>query len=518
MSNLQTSNLHIGIVSDIIFAPHFFSSTKQVLDKNLKIFYIPYGQQNEKEYSEQLLKSEVIIVWLNFATEISDFWNASYSQTITDTQIIDLVVSLCVRLYIDLKKYKKAFVFWFLFEDYFSKLPVVTGCNYNSLVDKINIKLSETIENTVSFISLKRLIAQVGITNAYDNKAKYRWNAPYSQKIVEAAVREICKQYFIENGVTKKCIVFDCDNVLWGGVLSEDGIENIKLGRGGLGGSYQDFQRFLLSLYYHGIILAVCSRNDLPDVMAVFHEHSEMILKEEHIACFKVNWGNKVDNIKQISETLNIGLESMVFIDDSPEEIGAVKALLPEVTALLYDRETVYDKLLCFNIKQNINIDSIKKRNDTYKTDCFRKYLKSHYDNYDEYITSLEIKLDIHEALPIEFARISEITQRANKCTNGKRYTVVDIKEHLEKNNYKLYSVCVSDRFSDLGLVGTVEVKDNILTLFSLSCRALGRNIENSIFDFICRTHQIYQIEFQSTGKNEELKAYLQERFSFMSK
>ena len=146
---------------------------------------------------------------------------------------------------------------------------------------------------------------------------------------MEAAVKEIQKQYFIEQGITKKCLVLDCDNVLWGGILSEDGIENIKLGGSGFGRTYQDFQRFVLSLYYHGVILAVCSKNDLPDVMNMFHEHSEMILKEEHIACFQVNWENKPDNIRRIAETLNIGLDSMVFLDDSPVEIEAVKSILP---------------------------------------------------------------------------------------------------------------------------------------------------------------------------------------------
>lgn len=515
MGDLQTSDLNIGIISDIILAPYFFSSIELVFDENIRIFSIPYGEQNEKEHCKQLLKSDVIIVWLNFETEISDLWNISYSQAMTEQQMIDKIVSMCSRLYADLQMYKKAFVFWFLFEDCFNKLPVVAGCHYDMLVDKINIKLNETIKNTVSFIDLKRLIAQIGIANAYDPKGKYRWSAPYSQGLVEVAAREISKQYLIEKGITKKCLVLDCDNVLWGGILSEDGIENIKLGRSGLGRPYQDFQRFVLSLYYHGVILTVCSKNDFSDVKAMFCEHSEMILKMEHIAYFKVNWENKSNNIKQIAETLNIGLDSMVFIDDSSAEIEAIKALLPEVTTILFDRHTVYEKLSCFNIKCNININNIKKRNDTYRTNQFREELKAEYENYDEYIASLDIKLDIHEALPIEFARIAELTQRTNKCTNGKRYTVADIKEHLENDGCKLYVLYVSDRFSDLGLVGVVEVKDNTLTLFSLSCRALGRNIEKSIIDFICSNHQIRKLEFQPTGKNEELKTFLQRYFAF---
>ena len=331
--------------------------------------------------------------------------------------------------------------------------------------------------------------------------------------MIESAAREIHKRYLIENGTTKKCLVLDCDNVIWGGILSEDGIENINLSKRGLGRPYQDFQKFILSLYYHGVILAICSKNDFSDVETVFSEHSEMILKMEHISCFKVNWENKAANIKLIAETLNIALDSIVFIDDSITEIHAVKTILPEVVSILYDHESIYDKLSCFNIKCDVDIKGIMKRSDTYRTNQFRKELEEQYENYDEYITSLDIKLDIHRAKPIEFARMAEITQRTNKCTNGKRYTVADIKVRIKNAISDFYTVGVSDRFSDLGLVGVVEVENNIVTLFSLSCRALGRNIENSMADFILRNHQVDKFEFYSTGKNEEFKRKLQAYF-----
>lgn len=229
------------------------------------------------------------------------------------------------------------------------------------------------------FIDLKHLIAEVGISNAYDSKSKYRWNAPYSKILIEAAVKEIHKQYLIEKGITKKCLVLDCDNVLWGGILSEDGIENIKLSGSGFGRVYQDFQRFVLSLYYHGVILAVCSKNDLSDVLTMFRKHSEMILKEEQIACFQVNWEDKPSNIQKIAEKFNIGLDSIVFVDDSPIEIEAVKTMLPEVTTILFKQDMDYDQFSCFNLKSNVNIANIDKRNETYRTNGFREELKAKY-------------------------------------------------------------------------------------------------------------------------------------------
>ena len=122
--------------------------------------------------------------------------------------------------------------------------------------------------------------------------------------------------------------------------------------------------------------------------------------------------------------------------------------------------------------------------------------------------------MDIHEAAPIEFSRISELTQRTNKCTNGRRYTAAEIKERVASQAVKLYSVSVSDRFSDLGLVGAIEVEGDALILFSLSCRALGREVEEKMIEFISDKYQIKKIEFESTYKNESVKTLLSESFS----
>lgn len=501
--------LHIEVISDINFDPHFSPLIKACFGESVKVYPMHFGEHNEDERRKQLEKSEIIVVWLNLESSYLYACDALYSQSVSHQLIIEEVVTSCKRIYSDITEYTNAHILWFLFEDYFNKWPITAGHTYNAFVDRLNAELNGALKNGVSFIDLKRLIAEVGIPNAYDSKGKYRWNAPYSKALIESAVKEIHKQYLIAQGTTKKCLVLDCDNVLWGGILSDDGVENIKLGGSGLGWPYQDFQRFALSLYCHGIILAVCSKNDLSDVMTMFREHSEMVLKEEHIACFQVNWENKPDNIKRIAETLNISLDSMVFVDDSAVEIEAVKSMLPEVTAIRYDRDISYEKFACFNLKSNVSMTDIIKRNETYRTNQYRENLKAQYDSYGEYIAALEIKTDIHEALPIEYSRIAELTQRTNKCTNGKRYTVEEVKERISCKNTKLYSLFVSDRFSDLGLVGAFEIEGSTLNLFSLSCRALGREIEGRLLRFIAGKYRVLNIKFKSTGKNEDVKDIL---------
>lgn len=261
------------------------------------------------------------------------------------------------------------------------------------------------------------------------------------------------------------------------------------------------------------MILTVCSKNDMSDVMRMFREHSEMILKEEHIACFQVNWNNKADNIRKISDILNIELHSMVFIDDSNFEVELVKQLLPEVTTIKYKRDTVYGKLSCFNLKSDVDIDKIRQRNNTYKTNEQRVKLKDSSKSFENYLNLLDMKIDIHPTLQMEYARVAELTQRTNKCTNGKRYTVANIKERTSLGVIKLYSVCVSDCFSDLGLVGAFEIEGESLTLFSLSCRALGRKVEQKMAEYILSNHQIDNVVFKSTDKNDGLKLLLLKMF-----
>lgn len=513
MRNIQKNDLHIGVISDITLEPFFSSLIRSYFGESTIIYFIPYGEHNGHEYKKCLKDSNILIVWLTLESSYSNMCDAFNLQFMPEQEKKKEVIASCKILLSDLLAYSNACILWFLFEDYFSKASITMGYRYSEIINRLNIELNAALQNNVIFIDLKRLIAEVGIANAYDSKGRYRWNAPYSKALIEVAVKEIHKEYLIEQGITKKCLVLDCDNVLWGGILSEDGIENIKLGGNSFGREYQDFQKFLLSLFYHGVILTVCSKNDVSDIMTMFREHSGMILKEEHIACYRVNWGNKCDNIKQIAEELNISLNSIVFVDDSPIEIETVKALLPEVTAILYERDMVYDKLSCFNLKSNVNILDIEKRNETYRTNSSREILKAQCESYEKYIAALESIIDIHEAKPIEYNRIAELTQRINKCTNGKRYIATQIQEHASRKKVKQYTISVSDRFSDLGLVGAVEVEDDTLTLFCLSCRALGRGLEDKMLMVIGREHQINNIEYQFTGRNEAMKMRFIEAF-----
>ena len=255
--------LHIALISNIIFEPHFLPLMKYHFGDHVTISPIPYGEHTAHEYQAKLADTNLIVIWLNIETLLPGQFYSLAKQDLDET------IALCKKLYADLTSISHVKILWFLFEDYVLPLSAAVGNVYHDFTDKLNLALRDTLGDQVLFIDLKHLIADVGISNAYNSKSKYRWNAPYSKALIEAAVKEIHKQYLIEKGMTKKCLVLDCDNVLWGGILSEDGIENIKFGGSGFGRPYQDFQRFTLWLYHHGVILAICSKNDLPDVLNV---------------------------------------------------------------------------------------------------------------------------------------------------------------------------------------------------------------------------------------------------------
>ena len=494
----------ITLITNICFEPYLRIYIKErfsPLYNNIRFDSVSY---EEYKYNiDNIRSADIIVICLNFEELYPNISNDVLSKKTTYDTTEKACIYKCRELYSYLKANSNASIVWFGFEDYYCHNSENYGSliAFNGLVGRLNFLLIDILKE-VSFIDFERLIATVGIKNAYDSKGKYRWNAPYSKELIRLMVEEVYKQHLIAMGITKKCLVLDCDNVIWGGTLSEDGIEGIQIDSSGLGRPFQDFQKYLLDLFYHGVILTVCSKNDKADVLKVFQEHSGMLLKEEHISCFCCNWNNKSDNIKAISESLNIGLDSMVFVDDSHFEIESVKHILPDVTTILYQRDRVYDELSCFNLKTITDMQIVKERTNTYKTNILREEIKNNASTFDEYISSLNMKIDIHKTLVCELARVSELTQRTNKCTNGIRYTIDQLRSHMENTDYELYTVCLSDRFSNLGVVGVMGINGKNIDLFSLSCRALGRNVELDMVKYMLQKDAT-SVRYIDTSKNE---------------
>ncbi len=288
----------------------------------------------------------------------------------------------------------------------------------------------------------------------------------------------------------KKCLILDLDNTLWGGVLGEDGIDGIQLGGEYPGKAYSYWQRALLQLSRTGVILAVCSKNNEADVQEAWESNPHMVLKREHFSASRINWQDKATNIRDIAAELNIGLDSMVFLDDNPAERELVKQLLPQVE--VPDFPTKPYLLMPF-FKQLVDkyfrIYSVTKedlaKTEQYRSNALRRAEQSRFADLDQYLYSLDMQLDIIPADEHNLPRIAQMTQKTNQFNlTTHRYSEADVQQRLDKG-WHVYCVRVSDRFGDSGITGAMFLQPmggeevNIDSLL-LSCRILGKGIEDA--------------------------------------
>lgn len=416
-------------------------------------------------------------------------------------------------------KVAKGTVLMFQMEDFFLPQRQMIGnvCISDNVVDRTNEYLKEVSRaKNIVLLDTKRILSEASLEYAYSHKNRIRWDCIYSQSVIEKFAYEICKQYKVERRLSKKCIVLDCDNVLWGGVLSEIGADNIQLGNQGAGLAYKKFQAFVADLYNLGIVLVLCSKNDLEDIKEVFREHKEMVLKEDDISYFAVGWENKTKGILEASQYLNLSLDSMVFVDDSIAEIKEVQAILPDVECVLFDVWNPFKGFRdLFHLPYQVDKRTLECRRNTYKTNALREKQRRNHIDYDKYLKSLDTRLKIQRCQRNELSRISMLLLRTNKCSNGKRYSAKELEQIFHNEDYEIYAVYAKDCFSDLGLVGAMIVYGKKhLNAFSLSCRVLGRGLEQQMLAFLASNYEMISYDFYPTEKNEDLKKLLKKHFS----
>ena len=320
----------------------------------------------------------------------------------------------------------------------------------------------------------------------------------------------------------KKCLVLDLDNTLWGGILGEDGPEHLKIGGDYPGKAFLLFQQQILELQKRGIILAVCSKNNDADVWEFIDNSRDQVLKKEHIAAWRINWNDKAGNIAELAKELNIGLDSMVFLDDQPAERELVKSVLPEVTVPDFPTAPyllpVFFKNLqeqYFNIYQ-ASAEDLRKT-EQYKQNAERRQLQQQFTNIEDFIKSLQIETTIRLNDPADLPRIAQMSQKTNQFNlTGKHYTNLELKEIIECNG-KVFSLSVKDKFGDSGLTGAAVVSligndAHIENLF-LSCRILGRKIENTFVEQILLSLKEESLENVTAAYNKTPKNQLVENF-----
>lgn len=319
-------------------------------------------------------------------------------------------------------------------------------------------------------------------------------------------------------GKLKKCLILDLDNTVWGGVVGDDGWESIQVGHGlGIGKAFTEFQEWVKKLKNRGIIIAVCSKNDEDKAREPFEKNPEMILKLDDIAVFMANWENKADNIRSIQRILNIGFDSMVFLDDNPFERNMVKENVPGVTVpeLPEDPGEYLEYLYSLNLFETVSYSNADAdRTKQYQVEAQRVSLQQSFTNEADFLKSLGMVSEVKGFDAFNIPRVAQLSQRSNQFNlRTVRYTEAEILSIENDESYKTFSFTLVDKFGDNGLICVIIMKKkNAKTLFIdtwfMSCRVLKRGMENFTLNTIVRYAKEYGFkyiigEYLPTAKNK---------------
>lgn len=292
-------------------------------------------------------------------------------------------------------------------------------------------------------------------------------------------------------GRVKKCLVLDLDNTLWGGVIGDDGLEKIQIGNLGLGKAFTELQYWALELKKRGVILAVCSKNTESIAKEAFKEHPEMVLRLKDISLFVANWENKVNNLRYIQETLNIGFDAMVFLDDNPFERNMVREQIPELTIpeLPEDPAEYVVYLRNLNLFETASYsENDEARTRQYQQEAKRREIKRSFANEHEFLNTLEMLSEVSPFNKFNVPRVAQLTQRSNQFNlRTKRYSEEEIAAMANSEDYFTFSFRLEDKFGDNGLISVVILEKQSEALFIdtwiMSCRVLKRGMENFVLN-----------------------------------
>ncbi len=391
---------------------------------------------------------------------------------------------------------------------------------------KINLLLMEQSQNTKDLFicDLASLQSQLGYNFIFDPKLYVNADMVYSIDFQPYIAKNITDIIQSISGIFKKCLILDLDNTTWGGIIGDDGLEGIQLGHLGLGKIFTDLQLWAKQLKQRGIILAICSKNTEEIAKEPFISHPDMVLRLDDIAVFVANWETKVDNIRHIQSILNIGFDSMVFLDDNPFEREIVKSGIPDITVpdLPEDPAEYLVYLRGLNLFETASFtEEDELRTKQYREEAQRNVLLQSFDNEHEFLLNLNMLSDVKPFDDFNTPRVAQLTQRSNQFNlRTIRYTEADIKQIRKDPDYATLSLSLEDRFGDHGLVGLIILKkEDNKTLFIdswiMSCRVLKRGMENFTLNSIVElaefnNFETIKAEYIPTKKNGIVKDHYQ--------
>ena len=368
-----------------------------------------------------------------------------------------------------------------------ARTGVTAGSFHRRLVDRWISGLEDVAG--ISFIDLDSIQRLVGIEQSVDARKWYLYRQPYTEEFWHEVAEDLSATLKRQRTAAKKCLVVDCDNTLWGGIIGEDGLEGIALGEDFPGSAFKDFQHQLLTLRSKGVMLAICSKNNENDVWDVFDRHDGMVLKREHFVAHRINWIDKAANIASIAKELNIGLDSLVFVDDSPLEIDFVRSSLPMVACIQVpsDVARLPSTLNSFRLFDREQIsDEDRVRSEMMLQESGRKALATSLTS-EEFTKALGLSVRFFEVKAEHVTRVTQLINKTNQFNlTTRRRTAAEVSTLCDSPAAKVFAWRVADRFGDYGLVGVAILlhKADAIEIDTLlmSCRVLGRGVEEAVF------------------------------------
>lgn len=408
----------------------------------------------------------------------------------------------------------------------FGSYATKTESSFLYQLRKLNFELMNIANRNTNFYvcDIATIQNQVGKTNFFHTSVYISTEMVLSLNVLPLVAQKTVDILSVLNGKLKKCIILDLDNTVWGGIIGDDGIENIQIGSLGIGKAFTEFQYWIKKLKNRGIIIAVCSKNTESIAKEPFEKHPDMVLRLEDISVFIANWENKADNIRAIQRILNIGFDSMVFLDDNPFERNLVRENISGITVpeLPEDPAEYLEYLYTLNLfETNSFSDEDKERTKLYQIEAQRVVTKQKFTNEDDFLKSLEMISVVASFTKFNIPRVAQLSQRSNQFNlRTVRYTEADIENLAKSNDYITFTFTLEDKFGDNGLIGVVVLKKNsetdlFIESWFMSCRVLKRGMENFILNTLtsyAKANGFKRIigEYIPTPKNEIVKDHYQ--------
>lgn len=361
----------------------------------------------------------------------------------------------------------------------------------SNYVRLLNLELAKERPKYVTIVDMDYLASAVGKRKWFDYSSYFLTKAGFHVDFLGEAASLFTREILALRGKTRKCLVLDLDNTLWGGVVGDDGYDRIQVDpHNAVGESYRYFQQYVKNLRDRGVILAVCSKNDEEVAKQPFEKNPDMILKLSDFACFMANWSDKAGNLRAIAKELNIGTDSLVFVDDNPAERDIVRRYVPEALVIDLpedpaDYANALEEASPFEWMELTKEDLA--RADSYSADRERAKLSESFVNYEEYLQSLQMEGTAGMVGDAQAERFVQLINKSNQFNlRTRRYTDAQMKELRNDNNVSLIYVDLKDRFTGYGLISCIILKkvgeDCFIDTWLMSCRVLKRGVEGFAF------------------------------------